>query len=327
MKSEIKIKFSFRKQDQKKWYSDFFTQILEKRYSITIDENKPDFIFHEAHLIDVLKYSGVRISIAGENVRTDFNISDYGLGFDHLRFLDRYLRYPLYLLYSRSLQIAERRGDNLLHQKQEDLVNRRFCNFLVSNGNASQFRTQFFHELSKYKQVDSGGRYLKNVNDIVNNKLGWQRKYKFSICFENSCTSGYLTEKLIQAYAAVTIPIYWGDPDAIGSLEMDKGGINPKAIICVDSNFPDKAIQQIQELDSIPDLYMKTLNEPLFLDIGHSHKFNQSLEDFLFSIFDQKKDLSFRRGFGQMRLRVENRNIARSSIVKSLVNFLKKRTK
>lgn len=79
MKPIIKVKFYFRRQDQKGWYSDFFKKILERRYQVYEEKENPDFIFHEAHLVDVLKYSGVRISIAGENVRTDFNISDYGI--------------------------------------------------------------------------------------------------------------------------------------------------------------------------------------------------------------------------------------------------------
>lgn len=244
-----------------------------------------------------------------------------------MKFLDRYQRYPLYLFYSGSLELAEKRCQNFHLQKKEDLLNRKFCNFLVSNGNATEFRSQFFQELSKYKRVDSGGRYLKNINEVVKNKLDWQKGYKFSICFENSSTSGYLTEKLIQAYAADTVPIYWGDPDAFGTLESGKGGINPKAVIWADPNFPDNAIQQIRGLDNDPDLYLNMYKEPLFLEKNHSLKLNEELEGFLFRIFDQNKEQAYRRGFGQMRLRVENRNIARSSIIRSLANFIMNRKK
>lgn len=37
--------------------------------------------------------------------------------------------------------------------------------------------------------------------------------YKFSICFENMCFPGYITEKIIDCFVAGTIPIYLGAPD------------------------------------------------------------------------------------------------------------------
>ena len=213
MKS-IKIKFLFRRVDLNQWYSEIFCKILQKRYHVQLEDKNPDFIFHDAHLVDVLKYDGVRIAFTSENVRTDFNISDYGIGFDHLQFQDRYLRFPLYLFYSGSSLIAQERPDSFKNKDIQKLVNRKFCNFLVSNGVATEFRSQFFDTLSRYRIVDSGGRYLNNIGGPVKDKSSWQSGYKFSLCFENSSTSGYLTEKLIQAYAANTVPIYWGDPDA-----------------------------------------------------------------------------------------------------------------
>lgn len=325
MTKSIRLKFLFRKEDQKKWYTDFFLYHLEQKYQVIIDEESPDFIFHEAHLIDVIRYPGVRIAIAGENVRTDFNISDYGIGFDHLTFQDRYLRFPLYLFYTGSLNLAFDRQSRFEEHNIEDLVNRKFCNFLVSNGNATEFRTQFFHLLSNYKAVDSGGKYLNTIGALVKEKASWQKEYKFSLSFENSSTSGYLTEKLIHAYAANTVPIYWGDPDAFGPLREGKGGINSDAVILVDENYPERAVEEIKELDRDSDKYWKKFNQPLFIDPNHKEIFEEQLKKFLFTIFDQEKQKAFRRGFGQIRMRVEKRNIARSSVVTSLMNYIKRR--
>jgi hypothetical protein len=38
-------------------------------------------------------------------------------------------------------------------------------------------------------------------------------QYKFVLCFENSKTHGYITEKIFNAFLAKTIPIYDGAPD------------------------------------------------------------------------------------------------------------------
>lgn len=310
-----------------KWYFDHFKNLISTSFELCLDSKNPFYIFHEAHLIDVLNYQGIRIALAGENCRIDFNISDYGIGFDHLIFLDRYLRFPLYLFYKDSLRLAENRHIKFSSYLGNKFFDRKFCNFLVSNGRGSEFRTIFFHKLSSYRKVDSGGKYLNNIGYLVDDKFKWQKEYKFSICFENSSTSGYLTEKLIEAFAADTIPIYWGDPDAFGSIFASKGGINPKAVIYINPEDVDEGINEILRVDSDPELYFSYLKEPLFLDAGHSEIFYSRLSSFLVNIFEQPIEKAYRRGFGMTRLRIENRNIARSNKFLSFFRFLKKRFK
>lgn len=327
MEDPVNVKFLIRRTALKKWYKDFFLSVVENRFTFKVNEIKPDFIFHEAHFIDVIKYSGIRIAFAAENVRIDFNISDYGIGFDHLEFQDRYLRFPLYLLYTDATRLAQHRSAFIKDKKASEWYDRKFCNFLVSNGAASEFRVKFFNELSKSKQVHSGGGFMNNVGRKIIDKYAWQSEYKFSLCFENSSTSGYLTEKLIEAYASNTVPIYWGDPDAFGKLSDGKSGINQKAVIWVDENNISQSITHILEVDSNEELYMAYLNEPLFLEEDHVEIFTDKLAAFLFSIFSQDRDKAFRRGFGLTRIRVENRTKARSSIFTSFIKYFKKRLK
>ena len=37
----------------------------------------------------------------------------------------------------------------------------RFCNFIVSNGNAMSTREEFFHKLSAHQKIDSVGRFFE----------------------------------------------------------------------------------------------------------------------------------------------------------------------
>ena len=85
-----------------------------------------------------------------------------------------------------------------------------FCSFVVSNNNASPERDIIFDKLSEYKKVSSGGRYRNHVGGPVSDKLEFQRKHKFAIAFENCSQPGYSTEKILEAFAARTVPIYWG---------------------------------------------------------------------------------------------------------------------
>ena len=56
-------------------------------------------------------------------------------------------------------------------------------------------RTRIFDLLSAYKPVASGGKWRNNVGGPMADKIAFQSKYRFVIAFENSSTSGYLTEK------------------------------------------------------------------------------------------------------------------------------------
>ncbi|WP_281650799.1 glycosyltransferase family 10 [Helicobacter bilis] len=82
---------------------------------------------------------------------------------------------------------------------------------MVSNNALTDKRDMFFEALSKYKRVDSGGRWKNNIGGNVDDKIEWLKSYKFNLCFENSSYPGYLTEKLFDAFLAGCVPIYWGD--------------------------------------------------------------------------------------------------------------------
>jgi hypothetical protein len=103
----------------------------------------------------------------------------------------------------------------------------KFCLFSVSNP-IGEDRNKFFQELSKYKPIDSCGKYLNNMgkqcpgSDYQSKEyVDFISDYKFMICFESKVNNNYLTEKLITAYISGTIPIYWGCPNLEEYANMD----------------------------------------------------------------------------------------------------------
>ena len=85
-------------------------------------------------------------------------------------------------------------------QSVKELGDKKFCNFVYSNsGNCDPIREAFFHQLCKYKKVDSGGKYLNNIGKAVGDKLQFIKDYKFTIAFENSSCSGLYYRKIIGA--------------------------------------------------------------------------------------------------------------------------------
>lgn len=140
---------------------------------------------------------------------------------------------------------------------------------MVSNGGADKIRDEFFEKLCEYKKVDSGGRWKNNIGGaFIEDKNAWLKNYKFNLCFENSSQKGYVTEKIIQAFAAGCVPIYWGD----GSLCDEKYAkfrpvFNPKAFINV-HNFDniESAIKEIERIDNDDSAFEAMRKEPIFSD-------------------------------------------------------------
>lgn len=276
---------------------DKFIAILKQRYSVVLDSTNPQYLFYSVFGGEHIKYSCVKIFYTGENIVPDFNISDYAIGFTIMCYKERYLRYPLYLFYDEDYKRAVNKHKNISPNILES--KRRFCNFIVSNGGANPLRREAFEALSAYKRVDSAGKFLNNVGYAVEDKFAFQSECKFSIAFENSSTSGYLTEKLIQAVASKTIPIYWGDKSAFGALEANGGGLNEKAVLFIENKADFKRIiDEVKRLDSDDEAYIAKLKEPLFLDSNHKEIFDKQLADFLYNIFD--KENAFMRSFSQI---------------------------
>ena len=274
---------------------------INDRYDLELtDAYDADYVFHSCLGNDVLKYSGIRIFVTGENVSPNFNISDYALAFDHLEFGDRYRHFPLFKLYKEAyiaLCALRPSADAVLAQKNG------FCAYVMSNTkDSAKERIGIFEALTKYKQVDSGGKWRNNVGGPVDDKVAFQSKYKFSIAFENSSRPGYLTEKFAQAAQSNAIPIYWGDPEVAKTF-------NPKAFInCHDFHSLEAVAARVSEIDGNDNLYLDMLNEPWFID-GTEPK---SLKDetyihFLKHIFDQPHEQAFRRNRSRWGMKYEKR--------------------
>jgi hypothetical protein len=134
--------------------------------------------------------------------------------------------------------------------------------------------------LSKYKIIDSAGKYLNNYGIPVVNKFEFQRGYKFSIAFENSLGSGYTSEKIVDAFAAKTIPIYWGNPK-ISSEFNENSFINIHRY-----NSLEEVVQLVKTIDSDKKLFDNYLKCPAFenkneIDIS-------KFDNFFCNIFENK---------------------------------------
>ncbi len=301
---KIRIKFAdfYAGHDERE---NFFVRLLRRRYDVDIHPEAEYMIFSRFGY-DFLRHEGIRIFFTTENVRPNFDLADYALGFDHLVFQDRYHRLPLYRWYEQTYRAALR--PPLVTPADAE---RKFCSYVVSNRRASRAdsaRVVFFHKLSDYRRVDAGGSQFNNVGGPVADKDAFIRAYKFNIAFENTSSPGYTTEKLVEAKAAGTIPIYWGDP-------LVASDFNSRSFInCHDYPDFDAVVKRVAELDRDREAYLVMLAEPLFPGGEEPVSLrDETLLDFFANIVERPPEEAYRRvrvGRWGLRSEREYRRIA-----------------
>lgn len=278
---------------------------LIKNYNIVYDEEKPDLLFVSEHLyygkntdlikkkfIELQKNNPITIFVAGECIEPDFNLFDYAIVFDRsLSLDDRVIRIPILSKFRKSIFMKKNdivsSDDARMLLKNKD----KFCNFIYSNSNAHFMRDKLFYEISKYKQVDSLGSHLRNVNEFDPKLLEicdwrlqsikYKENYKFSIASENAQYKGYVSEKILTSLQAHTVPIYFGDKE----VGMD---INKEAFIDVNDydNFED-LIEVIKKVDEDDELWCKYISTPWFTSeqLEYHKHLEEKYYDFLEKLF------------------------------------------
>lgn len=261
--------------------NNFFTQLLRKDYEVIITEDQPDILIYSWEGKDFLNFDCIRIYYTPENwLMPKYKECDFSLSFEYWDD-PRNLRVPNYLLYD-------------IHPSQLDkskididrIINSHtgFCSMVVSNPNTPE-RNDFFHKLSKYKTVDSGGKHLNNVGGRVKDKYAFISNYKFNLCFENAQHPGYTSEKLVEAMRCMTIPLYWGNP-------LIHFEFNTKSFFNQDDyENEDDMIEDIIRHDKDPQLYYQKFIQPWFEDdIPNQFFDNQRIRLFFFNIIKNKEN-------------------------------------
>jgi hypothetical protein len=255
--------------------NNFFHDLLQKRFPIEICD-QPDFVIYSYFGHQHRLHSGTKIFFTGESATPNWNECDYALT---CHYLDdpRHLRLPFYVIYGGAESIVKGQEDpaQILAQKTK------FCSFVVGNHHPrkNRNRADFFHRVSRYKRVDSGGRFLNNIGGPIpgwsQGKVKFLRDYKFNIAFENAALPGYTTEKLFEAMQARTLAIYWGNP--LVSREF-----NTRSFLNY-GDFPSEEalIEKIIELDRDDAKYLEYVRQPYF----HGDKPNE--------FFDRERLLTF----------------------------------
>ena len=82
------------------------------------------------------------------------------------------------------------------------------------------------------------------------------KDFKFGLVMENTKKAGYVSEKILNAFAGGTIPIYYGTEDVFSIF-------NAKAFVYFDEDNPAATVQQVRNLLEDENLYQQMLAQPI----------------------------------------------------------------
>lgn len=257
------------------------TEALRSRRRVTVlateGSDTPDILFYSRcgagrHFA----YDCLKIYYTGENDFPNLNECDYAISFYDYDCGGRNIRYPLYLLYSPELTAAARPPQ----LSDEQALDRGFCSMVMSNSTVCHpDRIRIADVVASYRPIAYGGAWRNNVGGRVADKLEFIAGYKFNLALENSVMPGYVTEKILEPFAAATVPIYWGSEAAVSDF-------NPEAFVNVrDYATNDSLIAALRRLDTDPAAYLQMLRAPNHV-ADTAERLNQQLADYLNGIAD-----------------------------------------
>ncbi|MBQ3194504.1 MAG: hypothetical protein IJB59_13150 [Oscillospiraceae bacterium] len=256
----------------------------------------PDFLICDFSGSNPYQYCGtpqVRILYSGENFIPDFNLIDYAISPYPISFGDRHFQLPACVWPRAHWQALAEKDRNY----PEAFVKGKtlFANFISGHESEYNIRGDFFKKLCEYRRVESPGSYLNNmpngerVNWLNDSKSDFQRKCKFTLCFESTNHYGFVTEKLMDAFYADTIPVYFGSPTAAEIFNKDA------FINVADYESFDAAIEKIKELDQDDEKYLAMLRQPILVNPDYPRQLEDALGAYVCHIFSQEPEKAYRR--------------------------------
>ena len=253
--------------------------LLRRRFEL-VSSDYPDYVVF-THLGQRHKlYSCTKIFYTQENYLPNWRRCDYAVLSTKVED-PRAFHLPVYSLWCNAADLVRPAAmdcDGIFRSKTS------FCAFLTGYADSTvRVRTRFFEKLNARKRVDSAGTALNNTGYNIREapmRRPWLSRYKFYLAFENSSRPGWITERIIDAFATHTVPIYWGDPTV-------KEQFNPAAFISrLDFPSDEACIDYILQVDADDELYRRYLAASPFHDNRPNKEFDhERLLDFFERIF------------------------------------------
>lgn len=259
----------------------FFDWTFSKRFDVIRDDENPNYVIYgdlNFGPFDRMRFPNSKcIFYTGEPVGREYaGELDYAITFDHVNSPKHY-RLPLYVVDMWAAAYDDKFTDDFMYlTKRHNLIDdayglwmrhegHRLVSYVQTNPR-QKTRTAFVETLLKHDMVDCGGPHLNNMPKgwVVPRegghraKLDFIGKRKFNVAFENGARPGYVTEKLLNAFYANTIPIYWG------SVTVGRD-FNEEAFINANNHESfESVVEEVLKVSNDPEKYCNMLCAPAF---------------------------------------------------------------
>ena len=189
-------------------------------------------------LQDVLKATGVKRKVAWLMEPRSINPAMYHWIENNNKRFDFVLTFDDHLIDKGQNYLYYPHGRCWIHNYDNIDKKVKLCSIFASDKAFTvghRLRHEIVDRYGVVKNIDCFGKYCNNT---ISNKEDGLNQYYFSITIENAILPGYWTEKLLDAFATKTIPIYYGDKKSVNKF------FNPDGIIYFET---------IEELNAILD--------------------------------------------------------------------------
>ena len=252
-------------------FFEFFFKTALGNYEYTLSPYEADLVISSV-FGNVQTDPAKTLMYIGENVRPSYIGYNYSLSFDYDTYGGRNFRLPLW--YSRLAWVGFEQSprkpnvhnhgyeqpipiSQLLYPRKLDMSTKKeFC--VMVAGNPEGLRINLFNSISKYKPIHGYGSMFGN--SLRKSKFDVLPDYKFCLCPENSIYDGYVTEKLIDAYAGGCVPLYSGDVSVIDDFNWES------FVNYQDARDMGYFVNDIKTYDEELESYQHIYEQPLLLN-------------------------------------------------------------
>jgi len=261
----------------------YFSDLLSQVFTLVIDPVNPEILIYSCFGSNHTKYHCFKIFFSGENIRSgipgacidpsesrcNLSMSKYPTSSTNyylplwvlfVNWFSKYQPRPLPSNPTYSLSIS----DLTLSARQRSLPGfekRRPIMFI--NNNVIKDRILLFLRLQERIPIDSYGKLFNNMSQPLRgselDKHLRLHEYRCTVALENSLSPGYITEKIIQPFAAGCIPIYRG------GLDLNTNTFNERSMILYDRySSIDELVDEVVSVSSDQTKWNEYSDQPLF---------------------------------------------------------------
>lgn len=194
-----------------------FGKLLQENFEVEYGSENPDIVFFSVFGTEHKKYNKnevIKIFYSAENFeKMEYPSLDRIKGWENVHKYSHYSITPFKNEEENHLRIPNyirKYGYDIKTEIENVNLTKKTKDIVYMQSSCVKYRDDFVKKLRDRVSVDCVGKCIKNKNINVNNKTNFIKDYKFNVSFENSV--GYVSEKIVDAFIANTIPIYYGDP-------------------------------------------------------------------------------------------------------------------